>query len=846
MRTSVPPLAIAVFLSLCGPLFAREVTVTVRDADLDIPLEGALIRSWDGKEYLCDEGGRATVPVPEGRQVVIRIAYPGYENGRLLIPAEGEEFLCPLRLGGIMENRELVIEASSPDASEARSGRSIAISGENLSRASEIGFVEDVMTAIKLLPGVGYSGMFDAQPSIRGGDPGDLVAAMDGFYIEQPYHWGGAYSIFVPQMVESARLSHGVFSARYGHTISGLLEIVTRKPSSAEAQFDLGLSTSETNLGLSLPLGGRGGIAAVGKVTYWDPFVSLAKLIANGVPEIEIINSVTTAPYIRDFSITGNYRFSTDLELSATGFFGSDGVGAKYQNEYEQDGDKRAVDLVFDWMNYRAFGIAALNWSPRRDMVFRASAGGGLYETEMLADIAMEAIREPGYTPPMPDPDPDPENPSEAPIRWDFIDAMHTDGVLTNGTITYQGRADIDWTPRDDLIVAAGAQELYARWNKKEHFHRELTWINGAPPPQSGLEDFDADPPPLEVENQGFSSSVYTLLEYTNPRRNFGAELGLRLDHFYFIGGDALAGGSFAIQTMPVANPRLNLDFGILKDRGNIDALSVTVGTGLFSSMHEVVSSIDKSAGIEDFELRPNRSWTSIAGLKIDFAQKLSFNIEAYYKYVFDRAYTASTIYEGPDPDKPWADRREEIDYHFNGEGRIAGFDFLLQKLGSRFLDGWLAYSFTWAQYRDPDTVPDPIPAGVDKDGFPETGNDWYYPSFHRYHNINLVLNVKPSPAFHIAARFGFATGTPERSDNNKRIGFSWPVDVKFSFYRFNPRGKVNTEIYLAVENLQALVYDAIWIARVNGYTGEEEPSEYKPVYDLPVPMVSFGFKWCY
>ena len=223
MRTSVPPLAIAVFLSLCGPLFAREVTVTVRDADLDIPLEGALIRSWDGKEYLCDEGGRATVPVPEGRQVVIRIAYPGYENGRLLIPAEGEEFLCPLRLGGIMENRELVIEASSPDASEARSGRSIAISGENLSRASEIGFVEDVMTAIKLLPGVGYSGMFDAQPSIRGGDPGDLVAAMDGFYIEQPYHWGGAYSIFVPQMVESARLSHGVFSARYGHTISGLL-----------------------------------------------------------------------------------------------------------------------------------------------------------------------------------------------------------------------------------------------------------------------------------------------------------------------------------------------------------------------------------------------------------------------------------------------------------------------------------------------------------------------------------------------------------------------------------------------------------------------------------------------
>jgi hypothetical protein len=822
------------------------VVITVSDADLDIPLEGAVIRSWDGEEYLCDENGRVAVQVPDDRQVAVRIVYPGYENGRLIIPAEGAEFSCALRLGGIMENRELVLEASNPDASEARSGRSIAISGENLSRASEIGFIEDVMTAIKLLPGVGYSGMFDAQPSIRGGDPGDLVAAMDGFYIEQPYHWGGAYSIFVPQMVESARLSHGVFSSRYGHTISGLLEIVTRKPSSTEARFDLGFSTSETNLGLSLPLGGRGGIAAVGKVTYWDPFVSLAKLIAQGVPEIEIINSVTTAPYIRDFSVTGNYRFSTDLELSATGFFGSDGVGAEYHNEYEQDDDKRAVDLEFEWMNYRAFGIAALNWSPRRDLVFRTSAGWGLYKTDMLADIAMKAIRDPGYEPPAPDPNPEyPGNPADAPIRWDFIDAVYIKGILGNTTLTYQGRADLDWTPRDGLIVAAGAQELYTRWAKEERFDRELEWIGGAPPLQSGLEDTDADPPPLEVENQGFSSSAYTLLEYEDPRRDFGAELGLRLDHFYFIGEDALAGGGFAIQTMPVVNPRLNLDFGVLKNRGGIDSLSITVGTGLFSSMNEVVSSLDMSADIKDFDLKPNRSWTSIVGLKIDFERKISFNIEAYYKYVFDRAYTASIIYEG-NPDSPWEDRSEEIGYHFNGEGRIFGFDFLLQKLESRFLDGWLSYSFTWAQYRDPNAVPDPIPEQADEDGFPKTGNDWYYPSFHRYHNINLVLNYKPSQSFHIAARFGFATGTPESGDNNKRIGFSWPVDVKFSFFRFNPTGKVNTEVYLAVENLQALVYDAIWIARVNGYTGEEEPSEYKPVYDLPVPMVSFGFKWRY
>jgi hypothetical protein len=278
------------------------------------------------------------------------------------------------------------------------------------------------------------------------------------------------------------------------------------------------------------------------------------------------------------------------------------------------------------------------------------------------------------------------------------------------------------------------------------------------------------------------------------------------------------------------------------------------MGTGLFSSMNDAINSIDKINAIDDYELKPNRSWTSLVGMKMDFAEKLSFNIEAYYKNVFDRAYTVITSYKGTNPYSSADDYTGTV-YQFNGIGRIVGFDFILQKLESRYWDGWLSYSFTWAQYRDPDAAPDnppevTLPDGSkpkpDRNQYPKTGNDWYYPDFHRYHNINLVLNIKPSPIFNIGTRFGFASGTPKGARNDKRTGFSWPVDIKFSFFRFNPRGKVRTEIYLAVENLQAIVYDAAWIARANGYTGEEDPSEYKPVYDLPIPMVSFGFKWKY
>jgi hypothetical protein len=257
--------------------------------------------------------------------------------------------------------------------------------------------------------------------------------------------------------------------------------------------------------------------------------------------------------------------------------------------------------------------------------------------------------------------------------------------------------------------------------------------------------------------------------------------------------------------------------------------------------MNDAISSIDISSKLADFDLRPNRSWTSLLGAKIDLSWGISFNIEGYFKYVFDRAYVVTT------ETSAGADYTTAFDYCFNGTGRIAGFDFQLQKTESRYFDGWLSYSFIWAQYRDPNAKSDPrSPEEADPDRYPQKGDNWYYPDFHRFHTINLVMNIKPSRSFNVMLRFGFASGKPEDDDTRERTGFSWPVDVKFSFFRFNPKGKVSTEIYLGIENLQALVYEAAWIAKAAGYTGEEEMNEYTPVYDMTIPMVSFGFKWRY
>ncbi|MDR2743221.1 MAG: hypothetical protein LBB98_13870, partial [Treponema sp.] len=363
-----------------------------------------------------------------------------------------------------------------------------------------------------------------------------------------------------------------------------------------------------------------------------------------------------------------------------------------------------------------------------------------------------------------------------------------------------------------------------------------------------------------------FTTSGYGLVEYASPNQKFGAELGLRVDHLYFLGRD------FSVRTRPALNPRLNLDFGVLKNRGIVDSLTLTAGTGFFSSMNEIVSFIEKSSGIDDYDMKMNRSWTSLIGTKIDFEQGYSFSIEGYYKRVFDRAYiTADTS----------SSNTIVPAFAFDGIGNVWGFDLQLQKFESRYWDGWISYSFNWAKYMDPQTSDQ----GLNMGSTESMDGRWYYPSFHRFHNFNLVLNIKPLRRLNIAVRFGFASGriTPKTGDElysypvqevnenygpivengkpviiqkyrrdswydeNERSAWSFPLDVKFSFFLFDHNGRVRTEIYIGVENLLAPIFAAQeGSTTFNEYTGKVDTGGNSASYGLPIPMVSFGFKWSY
>ncbi|MDR1858138.1 MAG: TonB-dependent receptor plug domain-containing protein [Treponema sp.] len=761
---------------------AVTVTVTVIDEELEIPLEGATVVSWDGKELFCDSAGRVVLEVPGDRPVAVRISYPGYEGSRVVLRPGVGEYTATLRLGGAMEAQELVIEATRPGSSETVSGQSVAISGRELARQSETGILEDVMRAVKLLSGVGYAGDYATLPSIRGGEPEDITAVFDGFYVERPFHWGGAFSIFDPKMVESAQVSHGVFSARYGHTISGLLDIHAKNPSEDMAEMDLSLSTSAVNLALAFPLGKSGGMNFIGRVTYWDPFIQLAKLF------FQEIQFVTRAPYIRSAALGASYDFSPELSLSANGFFGLDGIAAKYET------------TDFTWKNWIGFLTTALSYSPRQNILLRARVGGGYYQNEMNG-IVIDEIGE--------------------------MMSGDQEMLFSDSTANAQGRFDLDWDLGRGFVFSAGAEERYSRWERSRHVSRKN----------------DNPLVAINILNQGLASSLYAILEYKTADRRFGLEAGIRGDHFL------LTGEGFVLKGVPEANPRLNLNYSVLENKGIISALTLTAGTGLFSSVNSSLQNAGARNGIDPLEAIQNRSWNSVIGAKLDLSEGYSFILEGYVKRVFRRAYTKTTDVANV----------RQSDFFFDGEAFIWGFDGMLQKFNSRYWDGWISYSYIDAKYRDPQSA--------DRD---KNHGGWYYPGFHRFHTLNIIFNYKPVPAVQLMTRFSLASGIPvprvvdfyhDESDPDpgrwrwrwelayddmSRTGVNMPLDIKLSLFGHSKNGRALRELYVSIENILSLVYTAEGHPDYDSATGERTSYHTIATYELPVPMLTFGVKWSY
>lgn len=232
------PAVVPVVLRVTHPAPHVELVVTLRELGRGTPIAGSRLALGE-QVVLTDAEGKAAFRRVGGG--ILRSLDPGLELADH--PAQTGE----LELWGARrEGWELVARYS---AATDRAGTSV-ITREEVALAP--GVIDDPVRAVSTRPGVVRTPFESGWIIVRGGDPGDDDVAYDGVRIPLLFHLGGFASLIPDGMVEEVRFWPGGAPARYGRTLSGVVDVIPPR-AAEEASLSVGANVVYAHGTLTAP-----------------------------------------------------------------------------------------------------------------------------------------------------------------------------------------------------------------------------------------------------------------------------------------------------------------------------------------------------------------------------------------------------------------------------------------------------------------------------------------------------------------------------------------------------------------------------------------------------------------
>ncbi len=144
--------------------------------------------------------------------------------------------------------------------------------GEAVFRAMP-GTMGDPVRALHVLPGVARTPLEAGWLLVRGGDPADTAAFVDGVRVPLLFHMGGLTSVLDPDLVGSVALLPGAFPAAYGGATAAVVDLQSRRVDGVPRAVG-GLNLAWAHAYAEAPLAG-GGFALAVRRSWLDAVLAL-------------------------------------------------------------------------------------------------------------------------------------------------------------------------------------------------------------------------------------------------------------------------------------------------------------------------------------------------------------------------------------------------------------------------------------------------------------------------------------------------------------------------------------------------------------------------------------------
>ncbi len=211
-----------------------------------------------------DENGVFTFSKLNPGSYVVTAANPGYKKyiDTVNVIANSITTISIYMVPEDEGNKENVLEEVDVNAELTEKKTQVRMSvvkatKKEINAVPAIGGVSDIATYFQTVPGVVTTGDQGGQLYVRGGAPIQNKVMLDGMIIYNPFHSIGFFSVFDTDIIKSADIYTGGYSAEYGGRISSVMDITSRDGNKQEMDGKISVSPFGAKLLLEGPIGSK-------------------------------------------------------------------------------------------------------------------------------------------------------------------------------------------------------------------------------------------------------------------------------------------------------------------------------------------------------------------------------------------------------------------------------------------------------------------------------------------------------------------------------------------------------------------------------------------------------------
>lgn len=338
---------ITVFIFLLMPFVSiaqKNITLSgyVEDKTTGERLVNAtLLEVKSGRGTICNSYGFFTLSLTPGEHN-LHVSHVGYKGMEICLDLK-QDTLIVLSLSPENYLKEVLVTEKKKEFSSALGRHSLSL--EWVKRMPAVLGEADVLKALHLLPGVnpGQEGL--AGFSVRGGNPDQTQFLLDGLPVYNVNHAYGYFSAFNGDALQDATLQVGSLPARYGGSLSSVMEVVMREGNRKNYSGQFHLSPVAGSVVVEGPIKkDKASFIISGRRTWLDGLLRLGQWVAG--------SDFSTGYNFYDLNAKVNWDINTRNRLYISAYNSRDSRFAEWKEEHS----KHANRFQFYWGNMSVSG----------------------------------------------------------------------------------------------------------------------------------------------------------------------------------------------------------------------------------------------------------------------------------------------------------------------------------------------------------------------------------------------------------------------------------------------------------------------------------------------------------